>query len=147
MQKVQLPEPDDISGRTGEGSAQVLLRPGPKIGIVHHPFCLKHSAEGGNLDIESSKEGYKHPERPQRVLAILERLKEQKLLQRCEEVNEYGEAPNEAIELIHSKKYLGSVEGPAGKPGRHPAGAAGSQDRPGNLKTLRRLGCSTVASW
>jgi len=50
-----------------------------KVGIVHHPFCLKHSAED-HLDIEVSKLDYNHPERPQRVLAILDHLTKQKLL-------------------------------------------------------------------
>ena len=36
-----------------------------KVGIVHHPFCLKHSnGEDNHDDIEMAKEDYEHPERP-----------------------------------------------------------------------------------
>ncbi len=42
------------------------------VGVIHHPFCLNHSAED-NLDLDLSTDSFgNHPERPQRVLAILE---------------------------------------------------------------------------
>ena len=31
----------------------------PKVGVVHNPFCLKHTAED-DFDMEN----YEHPERP-----------------------------------------------------------------------------------
>jgi len=58
---------------------------GANVGIVHHPFCMNHSVEKKPLSMTSFVE----IERPQRIKAILDRLREENLLSCCEIIDDF----------------------------------------------------------
>ena len=73
------------------------------VGVIHHPFCLNHSAED-NLDLNLDPKSFgNHPERPQRVLAILDQLKKAKLLSKCDVLQDFNPCEEEMVTLIHAK--------------------------------------------
>lgn len=80
----------------------------PRIGIIHHPFCQKHSAEKGPIPSLTS---FNSQERPQRITAILNRLTNENLLAKCEVITEFEPCSEEEIILIHEKKFFDHVEG------------------------------------
>ena len=77
------------------------------VGIIHHPFCMKHSAE---IDSPPSMTSFIQQERPQRMVAILERLKQENLLSKCEVIDDFEPCTKEEITLLHEKKYLEHIE-------------------------------------
>jgi acetoin utilization deacetylase AcuC-like enzyme len=66
-------------------------------GLVHHPLCLEHFA------------GPFHPERPERLTAILDRLRSSGLTSELELV-EASAAPLDAIARVHSSALIREIE-------------------------------------
>jgi acetoin utilization deacetylase AcuC-like enzyme len=71
-------------------------------GLVHHKSSLEHFAGPG------------HPERPERVSAVLERLRASGLAAELD-TREASSAPLEAIRAIHRPGYVASVEEACGR--------------------------------
>ena len=87
--------------------------------MVHHPYCLKHSGEDpegqaseeqGEEDGEEDSPAYNHPERPQRVVAILDHLQKTGLLSQCELLTDFGPCSEDLVTLVHDKDYFDKVE-------------------------------------
>ena len=70
-----------------------------KVGIVTDPDMTLHRCEGGD-----------HPERPERLTAIVDHLKQTKLLDRCTFINKLEECSDEHIRTLHPPKYVKYVK-------------------------------------
>ncbi len=69
-------------------------------GIVYDPDTLRHEALS------------KHPERPERVIAIIEHLNARNLLtdERVQNMGHINPASKEDVILVHSKDYVNALE-------------------------------------
>src|SRR5438046_8101608 len=72
--------------------------------VVWHPACALHQAGAG------------HPERPERIAAVLEALRAPALAADVEWV-EAAPAPREALERVHPPRYLDALEALAARGG------------------------------
>ena len=68
-----------------------------RTGLVYHPDYLKHEPGGG------------HPENPQRLRSIIEHLKQVSLWTQLTPI-EPAIAPEELLELVHTKEYIERVK-------------------------------------
>jgi acetoin utilization deacetylase AcuC-like enzyme len=88
-----LPPAGRLGTRPEAGSNDAVAR----TGLVHHPACLEHFAGPG------------HPERPERVAAILERLRAGGLTDELD-VREAGPADAAALARVHAPAHVRAIE-------------------------------------
>ncbi|WP_456406225.1 histone deacetylase family protein [Caldithrix abyssi] len=75
-----------------------------RLAIIFHPLFLEHNP------------GIGHPERPERLKAILDYLNEKNFLNRVDQFQP-SEASEEALRLIHDQSHIDFIKNQAGKEG------------------------------
>ncbi len=79
-----------------ESNSQQRERAAPRVGFVYHPACLEHS------------NGPNHPERPQRLSSVHQRVTASGLLDRLVQIPPEP-CPVERLERVHERSYVATL--------------------------------------